>query len=100
MREIVVDHSPTVGPADEHRLAQARLTDNGIDVAGPTFAISVSFRRERLIRVAMSTQVERDEAEVLREVAFYLSAPGEVRLGKAVDEEDFRARGVAPFLNG
>src|SRR5262245_13006156 len=46
----------------------------------------------------MAAQVIRHHAELFGEIAIDLAHPRQMALGETVDEQDFRARRVAPFL--
>ena len=48
----------------------------------------------------MSPLVVGDEATVLRQRTSKLRCKAEVALRKAVDEQDLRARWIAPFIDG
>ncbi len=99
MHEVLPDHPPAERPADQHWLAQPLHLNPRRDVVGPALAVLIVDGIARLPGVAMAAQVEGDEAEVAREIAAGLAIEGEMTLRLAVNQQDFRSAGVAPFVD-
>src|SRR5262245_28869927 len=96
--EVVGDDATAVGPTDQHRALQSRGVDNSLHLVRPKLGLSIALRLERLVGPAMPAQVVGDHAKLLGEIALDLPGPGKVALREAVDEENLRAGGIAPFL--
>src|SRR5579883_1240425 len=97
VHEILPHHAPAEGTAAEHGLAQALGLDDGRQFVGPSAAVLVAGRVRRLRRFAVSAQVVGDEPMVAGKLAADLADEGQMALGEAVDQYDFRAVGIAPL---
>src|SRR5262249_59067712 len=78
--------APAVGPAGEDRALDAGRIHHRLEFVGPGFGILVAFGLERLVGIAVATQIVSHYVEVLGELAGDLLDPRQMALPKAVNE--------------
>ena len=98
-RQVVADHPPAHGPADQQRLVQAQRLDDRGDIAGPWRGVVIGRGFRRLARGAMAAQVRGDQAEFLGQIAAELLGPAQMVLRPAMDQHDRPAVRVAGLVD-